>query len=233
MAAPHRALERTAVPNAMGHVVLAFAERSLRPHELGGLRERLWRTQTYLYVTPGPLLIERALEGFPVEVRALGVRCPFFRYDARGGGGYWPDRNEIWLAAGVETYEGLRQVRLSACHELLHFICWNHPRYRADEDRGFARLRKVVADSRAVVKEYPRYRGWVTASFLRQSDHANVVEYFADIPTNFRDTSELPPPIAAHFAPLIDGSPFPDGFDHDLATDEYDLAGFQRSLAPV
>jgi len=144
MAAPHRELKRTSVPNAMGHVVLAFAERTLRPGELGGLREQLWRTQTYLYVTPGPLLIDRALEGFPREIRALGERCPFFRYDARGGGGYWPDRNEIWLAAGVETYEGLRQVRLSACHELFHFICWNHPRYRADEDRGFARLRKVV-----------------------------------------------------------------------------------------
>ena len=137
------------------------------------------------------------------------------------------------VAAGVETYEGLRQVRLSACHELFHFICWNHPRYRADEDRGFARLRKAVAESRPVVKDYPRYRGWVTASFLRQGDHANVVEYFADIPTNFRDTSELPPLIAAHFAPLIDGSPFADGFDDDLATDEYEPARFQRSLSPV
>ena len=211
MAAPHRELKRAAVPNAMGHVVLAFAERTLRPAELGGLREQLWRTQTYLYVTPGPLLIARALERFPSEVRALGARCP----------------------AGVETYEGLRQVRLSACHELFHFICWNHPRYRADEDRGFARLRKVIADSSPVVKNYPRYRGWVTASFLRQGDHANVVEYFADIPTNFRDTSELPPLIAAHFAPLIDGSAFPDDFDRGLAPEEYDLARFQRSLAPI
>ena len=233
MAAPHRELRRSAVPNAMGHVVLAFAERTLRPHELGALREQLWRTKTYLYVTPGPLLIERALEGFPSEVRALCARCPFSRYDARGGGGYWPDRNEIWLGAGVETYEGLRQVRLSACHELFHFVCWNHPRYRADEDRGFARLRKVVADSRRVVKDYPRYRGWVTTSFLRQGDHANVVEYFADIPTNFRDTSELPPLIAAHFAPLIDGAPFTEGFDDDLARDDYDLAAFQRSLTPL
>jgi hypothetical protein len=232
MAAPHRELRRSEVPNAMGHVVLAFAERTLRPRELTGLREQLWRTQTYLYVTPGPALVERALEGFPAEVRALGARCPFFRYDARGGGGYWRDRNEIWLAAGVETYEGLRQVRLSACHELFHFICWNHPLYRADEDRGFSRLRKAVADSRPVVKDYPRYRGWVTASFLRQGDHANIVEYFADIPTNFRDTSELPPAIAAHFAPLIDGSPFPDEFDRDLADDSYDLYYFQRSLAP-
>ena len=216
----------------MGHVVLAFAERILRPRELAGLREQLLRTQTYLYVTPGPVLIERALDGFPAEVRALGARCPFFRYDARGGGGYWPDRNEIWLAAGVETYEGLRQVRLSACHELFHFICWNHPRYRADEDRGFARLRKVVAESRSVVKDYPRYRGWVTASFSRQGDHANVVEYFADIPTNFRDTSELPPLIAAHFAQLIDGSAFPAEFDEELAAGAYELTEFQRSLVP-
>jgi hypothetical protein len=232
MAAPHRELRRSEVPNAMGHVVLAFAERTLHSRDLGALREHLWRTQTYLYVTPGPLLVERALEGFPAEVRALGARCPFFRYDARGGGGYFPDRNEIWFAAGVETYEGLRQVRLSACHELFHFICWNHPRYRADENRGFARLRKAVADSRPLVKDYPRYRGWVTASFLRQGDHANIVEYFADIPTNFRDTSELPPAIAAHFAPLIDGSPFPDEFDRDLDDQPYDIFYFQRSLAP-
>jgi hypothetical protein len=214
----------------MGHVVLAFAERTLEPQELGALREQLWRTQTYLYVTPGPLVVERALEGFPAEVRALAARCAFFRYDARGGGGYWPDRNEIWLAAGVETYEGLRQVRLSACHELFHFICWNHQRYRADEDRGFARLRNVVAESRTVVKDYGRYHDWVTRSFLRQGDHANVVEYFADIPTNFRDTSELPPPIAAHFGPLVDGAPFPEDFDRTLAGDPYDLAAFQRSL---
>jgi hypothetical protein len=207
----------------MGHVVLAFAERTLEPQELGALREQLWRTQTYLYVTPGPLVVERALEGFPAEVRALAARCAFFRYDARGGGGYWPDRNEIWLAAGVETYEGLRQVRLSACHELFHFICWNHQRYRADEDRGFARLRNVVAESRTVVKDYGRYHDWVTRSFLRQGDHANVVEYFADIPTNFRDTSELPPPIAAHFGPLVDGAPFPEDFDRTLAGDPYGL----------
>src|SRR5689334_2739506 len=120
--APHEELHRAAVPNAMGHVVLAFAERVLGSRDLAGLREQLWRSHTYLYVTPGPLLVRRALEGFPAEVRALAECCPFHRYDARGGGGYWPDRNEIWLAAGVETYEGLRQVRLSACHELFHFV---------------------------------------------------------------------------------------------------------------
>ncbi len=231
MSAPQRAIERAAVPNEMGHVVLAFAERVLAPPDLAGLRERLWRSHTYLYVTPGPLLIERALAGFPDEVLKLCARCPFYRYDARGGGGFWPDRNEIWLAAGVETYEGLRQVRLSACHELFHFVCWNHPRYRVDEDRGFARLRYVVRESRPFLDTYPRYRDWLNGSFLRQGDHANVVEYFADIPTNFRDIRELPPPIAAHFAPLIDGSPFPDGFDRDLASDAYELAAFQRSLA--
>ena len=166
-------------------------------------------------------------------MRALCARCPFHRYDARGGGGFWPDGNEIWLAAGVETYEGLRQVRLSACHELFHFVCWNHPRYRADEGRGFARLRSVVAESRALVDAFPRYRDWVTGSFLRQGDHANVVEYFADIPTNFRDAHQLPPPIAAHFAPLIDGSPFPSEFDTALADGGNDLAAFQRSLAPA
>ena len=214
----------------MGHVVLAFAERTLSPRNLVGLRDQLWRTHTYLYVTPGPLLIQRALEGFPEEVRRLGARCPLYRYDARGGGGYWSSHNEIWLAAGVETYEGLRQVRLSACHELFHFICWNHPRYRADEDRGFARLRKVVAESLEQVEGYPRYRDWLVGSFLKQGDHANVVEYFADIPTNFRDTRDLPPLIAAHFAPLIHGAAFPQEFERDLTDEPYDLTRFQRSL---
>src|SRR5256885_7629206 len=117
MAAPHRELKRTSVPNAMGHVVLAFAERTLRPGELGGLREQLWRTQTYLYVTPGPLLIDRALEGFPVEVRALGARCPFFRYDARGGGGYWPAPDAGLLPAGRGTFGRLPPGALSPVHE--------------------------------------------------------------------------------------------------------------------
>jgi hypothetical protein len=58
-----------------------------------------------------------------------------------------------------------------------------------------------------------------------------VVEYFADIPTNFRTTSELPPPIAAHFAPLIDGSPYPEEFDDELSDRPYELASFQRALA--
>src|SRR5207245_4394463 len=170
--------------------------------DLRGLRDQLRRTHTYLYVTPGPALVRRALEDFPAEVRALGERCPVHRYDAQGGGGYWPDRNEIWLAAGVETYEGLRQVRLSACHELFHFVCWNHPRYRADEDRGFARLRRVLAESRPMVKDFPRYRGWLAGSLLRQSDHGNVVEYFGDVPTNFRDSAQLRRPLAAHLGPL-------------------------------
>jgi hypothetical protein len=233
MAAPHEELHRAPVPNAMGHVVLAFAERVLSARDLSGLRDQLWRQHTYLYVTPGALLIRRALEGFPPEVRALAERCPFHRYDARGGGGYWPDRNEIWLAAGVETYEGLAQVRLSAAHELFHFVCWNHPRFRADEDRGFARLRRAIDESRGLVRDHPRYHEWVTGSFLRQGDHANVVEFFADIPTNFRDTAELPAPIAEHFAPLIDGSPFAAAFDDELARGPYDLANFQRSLAPA
>src|SRR3989454_1364144 len=217
MPAPHVELARAAVPNEMGHVVLAFAERVLAPRDLAGLRERLWLGRTYLYVTPGPRLIERALEGFPPEVRALCARCPFHRYDARGGGGFWPDGNEIWLAAGVETYEGLRQVRLSACHELFHFVCWNHPRYRADEGRGFARLRSVVAESPPTARDHPRYHRWVTGSFLRQGDHANIVEVFADIPPNFCDTAEFPPPIATHFRPLIDRTPLSLGFDRALA----------------
>src|SRR2546428_5980641 len=177
----------------MGRVVLAFAERILGPRDLAGLRDRLWQTRTYLYVTPGPALVERALAGFPPEVRELGARCPCRRYEARGGGGFWPDRNEIWLAAGVETYEGLRQVRLSACHELFHFLCWNHPRYRADEDRGFARLRRALARSRTLVGDFPRYRDWVTGSFLRQGPHAHGAGHVAPIPPQSPTVGPLPP----------------------------------------
>ena len=208
-------------------------------HLFGGrlpdLRRSLARRQVYLYVTPGDVLVERALRGFPDEVRALGRRCRIIRTAARGGGGFYPDRNEVELAAGVETYEGLRQVELSACHELFHFVCWNHPVYRRDEDRNFAYLRRAVRDSGSHLDEFPRYRDWVMGSFLRQGDHANPVEYFADIPTNFRDPAELPPPIRAHFAPLIDGStPAVDltrEVDWPINDDYFSLAAFQRWLA--
>jgi hypothetical protein len=202
---------------------------------LPDLRRSLSRRHVYLYVTPGELLVDRALRGFPDEVRALGRRCRIIRTNARAGGGFYPDRNEVELAAGVETYEGLRQVELSACHELFHFVCWNHPVYRRDEDRDFAYLRRAVRDSGAHLDEYPRYRDWVIGSFLRQGDHANPVEYFADIPTNFRDPAELPPTIRAHFAPLIDGSaPGVDLTrepDWPLDGDYFSLTTFHRWLA--
>jgi hypothetical protein len=214
--------------------MLSAVER-LSGRRIADLRRRLARRQLYLYVTPGDLLVERALQGFPDEVRALGRRCRIIRTNARGGGGFYPDRNEVELAAGVETYEGLRQVELSACHELFHFICWNHPVYRRDEDRNFAHLRRAVRDSRADLDKFPRYRDWVIGSFLRQGDHANPVEYFADIPTNFRDPDELPPPIRAHFGPLIDGRvPAVDlARKVDWPTDDayFSLATFQRWLA--
>ena len=188
--------------------MLSLAEK-LGPDGLARLRRLWWQRQIYAYVTPGEVLVERALAGFPDDVKALGRRCKIIRTDARGGGGFYPDRNEVELAAGVETYEGLRQVELSACHELFHYICWNDQRYREDEDQNFPYLRRAVFESRTLLDGYPRYRSWVTGSFLQQGDHANPVEYFADIPTNFRQTEELPPPIRAHFAPLIDGAPVP------------------------
>ncbi len=179
------------------------------------VRRSLWRRQMYVYVTPGDVLVERALRGFPEDVRALGRRCRIIRTNARYGGGFYPDRNEIELAAGVETYEGLGQVELSACHEPY--------------------LRRAVRDSQGHLAEFPRYRDWVTGSFLRQGDHANPAEYFADIPTNFRDTAELPPAIRAHFAPLIDGSALTVDFtsepDWPMGVDYFSLATFQRWLA--
>ncbi|HET7700001.1 MAG TPA: hypothetical protein VFM06_03930 [Candidatus Limnocylindria bacterium] len=213
--------------------MLWSAER-LGPGRLDTLRRAWWSRRLFVYVTPGDELARRALRGFPPDVRALGERCRIVRTDARGGGGFYPDRNEVELAAGVETYEGLRQVELSACHELFHYVCWNDPRYRADEEQGFAYLRKAVRDSRTLLDAHPRYRDWVTGSFLRQGDHANPVEYFADIPTNFREPRELPPPIRAHFAPLLDGSP--PAYDMtrpapwSFTTSELELATFQQWL---
>jgi hypothetical protein len=217
-----------------GRRMLSLAE-TLPPSRLALMRENWWRKRTYVYVTPGEELVERALQGFPDEVRALGRRCRVIRTEARGGGGFYPDRNEVELAAGVETYEGLRQVELSCCHELFHYICWNHPRYRADEDQGFPYLRRAVFESQTLLDGFPRYTAWVRGSFLRQGDHANPVEYFADIPTNFRDTAELPPPIRAHFAPLIDGSPMAYDLarrpDWKIDRRTLELAVFQRWLA--
>ena len=83
--------------------VLSAVER-LSGSRLPDLRRSLWRRQMYLYVTPGDVLVERALRGFPDEVRALGRRCRIIRTNARYGGGFYPDRNEVELAAGVETY---------------------------------------------------------------------------------------------------------------------------------
>lgn len=199
------------------------------------LREWLGPRERYQSVTPGDILVQRALRGFPPEVRELAGRCRIIRTDAPSGGGFFPDRNEIELAAGVEMYEGPGQVELSACHELFHYVCWNHPLYRLDEDRDFAYLRRAVRDSRLVARDFGRYFAWVTTSFLRQGAHANPVEYFADIPTNFRDVAELPPPIRAHFAPLIDGSPHAVDLarEPDWPMDDgyFSLETFQRHLA--
>jgi len=214
--------------------MLSLAEK-LPPQKLRQMRDVWWKRRMFVYVTPGDVLVERALAGFPEDVRALARKCRVIRTDARGGGGFYPDRNEVELAAGVETYEGLRQVELSCCHELFHYICWNDPRYRRDEDHGFAYLWRAVHDSRKLIDGFPRYKAWVTGSFLRQGDHANPVEYFADIPTNFRDTAVLPPPVRAHFAPLIDGAPMPYDMSRRPETDidprRLGLAVFQRWLA--
>jgi hypothetical protein len=203
---PHRPLDRPATLNALGKRALEAAERSLSPAGLARLRETLWTLRVYLYVTPGPLLVQQALAIFPEPVGRLGARCPFYRYAARSGGGYWGDRNEVYLAAGVETYEGLRQVVLSSRHEMFHFIAHNDPRYRADDDAGWPALWGALAESRADVADFPRYRDWIRRSFIPQGGHANPTELFADIPTNFPDPSEIPPPLRAYFAPLLIGS---------------------------
>ena len=207
---PRRPLARPEPLNAIGKRALEVAEENLSAEGLARLRRILWSYRLYLYVTPGPLLVQQALAIFPEPVRALGARCPFHRYDARSGGGYWPDQNEIWLAAGVETYEGLRQVVLSSRHEMFHFIAHNDPRYRPEDDAGWPALWGALEQSRDEVGRYPRYREWIRRSFLPQGGHANPTELFADIPTNFPDPDEIPPALRAYFAPLLvggDGGP--------------------------
>lgn len=203
---PHQPLARRPALNALGKTALEAAERDLSPAALARLRQVLWSFRIYLYVTPGPLLVQQALAIFPEPVRALGATCPFYRYDARSGGGYWPDRNEVYLAAGVETYEGLRQVVLSSRHEMFHYIAHNHPLYRPDDDAGWPGLWGALEESRAYVADHPRYREWIRGSFIPQGGHANPTELFADIPTNFPDPSEIPPPLRDYFAPLLIGS---------------------------
>ena len=202
---PPRPLARAAALNALGKRALEAAEANLSSEGLHRLRRILWRSRTYLYVTPGPLLVQQALAIFPEPVRALGARCPFHRYDARSGGGYWSDRNEVWLAAGVETYEGLRQVVLSSRHEMFHFVAHNDPRYRPDDDAGWPALWGALEESRAEIGSYTRYREWIVRSFIPQGGHANPTELFADIPTNFPDPSEIPQALRAYFAPLLVG----------------------------
>lgn len=229
MDAPARPLVRGAAMNAMGRRALLTAEGRLSPTGLAGLRAALWTFRLYLYVTPGPELVRLALAPFPESVRTLGARCPFHRYDARGGGGYWPDRNEVWLAAGVETYEGTRQVVLSARHEMFHFVAHNDPRYRADDDASWPALWGALDASRSYMDDFPRYRDWIRRSFIPQGGHANPAELFADIPTNFPDPAELPPPLVAYFGPLLDGSE--GGPEAVPARDPADLAAFHRLIA--
>lgn len=224
----HRRVVRPSIANRVGRRLLLAAERNLGAADLGRLRSILWNFRLYLYVTPGPELVARALAPFPEPVRTLGARCRFYRYDARAGGGYWSDRNEVWLAAGVETYEGTRQVVLSARHEMFHFIAHNDPRYRPDDDASWPALWGALEASRSLLDGYPRYRDWIRRSFLPQRDHANPAELFADIPTNFPDPRELPPPLVAYFAPLLDGTA--GGPDSVRAREPAELAAFHRLI---
>jgi hypothetical protein len=216
--------------NAAGYVALRALEAVLDRRYLARLREALWARHAFLYVTPPRLLVAQALAVSPPAVRRLCREVAFVRGDARGGGAFDPARNGIWLAAGVETYEALGQARMSARHELFHFVCWNHPWYREDEERGFPRLIRALEDSRREAARYPRYATWVREAFLRQGDHANVVEYFADIPTNFPDPRELPAPLAAHFGPLLTDARPP--ATPAAGRGDLDLASFQRLIGP-
>jgi len=224
-----RPLIRPIALNSLGRRALAAAERRLSPQGMARLRRILWAYRVYLYVTPVPELVRQALAIFPEPVRALGTRCPFHRYAARSGGGYWSDHNEVWLAAGVETYEGLWQVVLSSRHEMFHFVAHNDPRYRADDDASWPALWGALESSRSDVDGFPRYRDWIRRSFIPQGDHANPTELFADIPTNFPDPSEIPPPLRSYFAPLlVGGDGGPDAVSRSAPRD---LAAFHSVIA--
>ncbi len=224
-----RLVTQSARRRAVGYAVLRTLEATLDAAQLARVREALWRRRAYLYVTPGPALVRQALAGFPPAVRALCAATVVHRHDERGGGGFYPDTNDVRLAAGVETYERLAQARLSARHELFHYVCWNHPWYREDEDRGFPRLIRALEEAKPIARRHERYARWVSEAFLRQGEHANIVEFFADIPTNFPDPHDLPAPLAAHFAPLLTGAAPPDRVS---ARARLGLADFQRLVAP-
>ncbi len=195
------------------------------------IRGWLWKRRIYFVVHDGPSLIAGALRRSPETVRALCANALVRRYDDRAGGGFWPDTSHIWLAAGIETYESHAQVFNSARHELFHYVCWNHADYRRDEERGFTALLEALREAKPIAATHERYAAWVR-SFLRQGDHANVVEYFADIPTNFTSLAELPSPLARHFAPLVEGGPIPASLRGNLPATELELAEFQRLVSP-
>lgn len=227
---PTRELRRSEAENARGRVELERVER-LSPAERARIREGWWAERRYQVVTPGHELIEQALAPFPDAVRALGRRAPFHRYDDRGGGGFWPDPNEIWLAAGVETYESQAQVVMSARHELFHFVNWNHPLYRDDLDRGYPGFRAALALARPHLASSPRYGSWLAGSFVPQGAHANPVELWADIPTNFPDPAELPPQLARYFAPLLVPGATAPVLPRGQGADD-GLAAFHELIAP-
>ena len=232
---PTRELRRSKHENERGRLELERLER-LAPAERERIRAGWWRERRYLVVTPGDELIEAALAPFPARVRERGRRARFRRYDDRGGGGFWPDENEIWLAAGVETYESLAQVVMSARHELFHFVNWNDPLYRDDLDRGYPGFRSALAAARDGHASRPRsseerYWSWIARSFVPQGDHANPVELWADIPTNFPDPAELPPPVAAYFAPLLVERGVPPVLPPGRGADD-GLPAFHELIAP-
>ncbi|HEX4743624.1 MAG TPA: hypothetical protein VFW12_03015 [Candidatus Limnocylindria bacterium] len=233
---PTRELRRSKHENERGRLELERVER-LAPAERERIRAGWWRERRYLVVTPGDELTLAALAPFPARVREQGRRARFRRYDDRGGGGFWPDENEIWLAAGVETYESLAQVVMSARHELFHFVNWNDPLYRDDLDRGYPGFRAALAAARASRASgaghgsHERYWSWIADSFVPQGDHANPVELWADIPTNFPDPAELPPPVAAYFAPLLVERGVPPALPPGRGADD-GLPAFHELIAP-
>lgn len=196
-------MRRNAIANLIGRLALVVIQ-ALPAEWQRVVREALWRRRVYLVVEPSERLVRGALAGYPRAVRELCAKAHITRYDARGGGWFDPATDEIYLAAGVETYERYAQVFTSSRHELFHYVCWNHPVYRADEDLGFPKLLRAFLESVPFMASHPRYRDWMLSEI--RYGHTNVVEFFSNVPTNWRLMAPLPPPLAQHFAPLIDGA---------------------------
>lgn len=191
--------------NLHGEQVLAYLAK-LSPEEQHQQKQKWQQERTVLVVVTGDKVIAKSMESYPVWVQRLCAEAKFYRYNGvvEGiGGGYFPGRDEIWLNAGVETWESRNQIYASGRHELFHYVNWHDDLYHWDMDMGWPYLIGAIAESKRDLPRYPDYVAFLRR-FLAQGDHANPVEFFADVPTNiFNEIHLLPLPLNRYFGSLI------------------------------